>query len=491
MTRVELQEILNYMRTVYLPFWYSRTVPLSDNGSRHVAEEFRVSEKLVQALWNDGKCLNEKLIDLEGRVLRIISPGRWNREAGPDFKNARIEMDGHVVHGDVEMHLLPENWNSHGHQFDPNYNNVVLHVVWEKKHQRHIPAHIPLLELKEQLSVPCEKIWDITQLFNYPKGRMHPAADCSESIGQISDEQLTLVFRAAGLSRLQRKCAQFKLNVLKFGLEQAFFMGLAEAHGFKNNRLPFLQLVHDAPIERLQKLKGVERRALLWGLSNLLPDSTQVNIAPGLLDESRLLWANWWPLRSDAEQMISWNRSSLRPFNSPERRLAALICLLEKCDYGLVKVLQKAQKHLSRPKELREYISELFQFDSPWSAYCNFKTELKRPCRLMGSSRTMDIMVNVFIPALAALDDDGEHSEDLYHFYCSLPKCQDNHSLDIARHRFFLPPVRMKRIIRKAVDQQGLIQLLQDYELPGTPDAVVSFWRELGIPVGELNKVEI
>ena len=74
-----------------------------------------------------------------------------------------------------------------------------------------------------------------------------------------------------------------------------------------------------------------------------------------------------------------------------------------------------------------------------------------------------------------------------YSFYCSIPKAQDNHILDIARHRFFIPPARMKREITKAVDQQGVMQLMHDFDLPQTPEDIKNFWCELGIDL-EITK---
>ena len=480
-----LHQALKYMKETYLPFWYNHTLPIRSCKADEVAEEFRISEKLIQALWNEPKYLPQNLIDHHGHQVKVISRGTWNREPGPDFRKAQVEIDGQLKYGDIEIHLLPEYWNSHGHQYDPNFKNVVLHVVWENIHNRHIPPNIPLLELKEQLTIPLDKIYSLIQFTNYSKSRMHPTVDCSESISQISDDQLTLIFRAAGLSRLQRKCAHFKLNVLKYGFEQAFFLGLADAHGFKNNRLPFRKLAQLANIEKLQELPNdTNREALLWGMSNLLPDCTQERILPELHLKNQQLWQHWGLLRENATENIQWSHCSQRPLNSPERRLAALICFLEKCQYKIQPFLEEAQTLLASPKCLRKFISSFFDFTSPWENYCNYHTSLKKPCKLLGAARQLDIIVNVFIPALASLNKDNEvETEDLYYFYCSLPKCQDNHSLDIARHRFFIPPARMKRIIQKAVDQQGLIQLLQDYDLPNTDNDIISFWNELGIPI--------
>ena len=490
MTRLKLRSIITYLKETYLPYWYNHTMPLPFSKVAEDECDFRITEKHLHAVWNNQKLLRTELIDDQKNKVQIIKLGTWNREPGPDFKKALISINGQNIAGDIEIHLTPELWNSHGHQYDSNYQNVVLHVVWENPYFKRTPAHIPILEMKSQLSTSEDKVWEMTNLNTYSKSHMHPPVDCSQYINQISDEQLTKVFTAAGLSRLQRKTDQFKLSVLKYGFQQAFLLLLGDAHGFKNNRQPFRQLLNAANIDKLNSLSNnKQKEALLWGNSHLLPDPSQFEIHKGLQPFTKNMWREWWPLRDEDSLSISWSRSSQRPLNSPERRLAALICLLEKCHYQIDNTLQECRELIKTPNLLKKWFDQLFEFDSLWSGMANFTKKLKTPCRLIGNARQLDIIINVFIPAIAFLNNnDRKANEDLYLFYCSLPKSQDNHILDIARHRFFLPPSRMKYIIKKAVDQQGLMQLMQDFDLPTTEEAVISFWEELGI---QLVKKEV
>ena len=482
----ELQNTLKYMRDIYLSYWYNHTLPLRISKVAEENSEFRITEKHIQALWNNQTLLQDLLYDDTKNSIKVIKQGDWNREPGPDFKNAVIEIEDRKINGAIEIHLKPELWNAHGHQFDPAYKNVVLHVVWENPKNHRIPQHIPVIELKNQLKVSQDKIWELTNISNYAKSCIHPPAACSEFISKIQDSQLTTVFRAAGLSRLHRKAAQFKLSVMKYGLDQAFYLALADAHGFKNNRMAFKKLAEAANIKSLKELgSNSEREAYLWGKSGLLPDITQENTTPQLLNFVKNTWKKWWHLREGDELEIPWSRISQRPLNSPERRLAALIQLLEKCSYNIESLLLEAQRRLNSAKDLKEWFNELFTFDTFWENICNFKTSLKSPCRLIGQARQLDIIINVFLPALAFLSKDDKTNESIYLFYCSLPKCQDNHVLDIAKHKFFIPPSRMKYIIQKAVDQQGIMQLMQDFNLPSTPHSIISFWEELGIPLVE------
>jgi hypothetical protein len=66
---------------------------------------------------------------LRGRRLQILSPGRWNRNEGPDFLESAILLDGDVCIGSCEFHRDGADWERHGHSTDDNYNDVILHIV--------------------------------------------------------------------------------------------------------------------------------------------------------------------------------------------------------------------------------------------------------------------------------------------------------------------------------------------------------------------------
>ena len=89
----------------------------------------QVLETKIQQVWALQQFQPGRWVTAGGSVLRIRSPGLWNRGAGPDFRDAVLELDGHIRAGDVEFHLYREDWWRHGHAVDPAYNRVILHVV--------------------------------------------------------------------------------------------------------------------------------------------------------------------------------------------------------------------------------------------------------------------------------------------------------------------------------------------------------------------------
>lgn len=89
----------------------------------------QVLENTIQKVWALQHLQPGEWKTRTGERLSIKSPGRWNRSAGPDFKEAVMELDGRTIVGDVEIHLYREDWWRHGHAVDPAYNEVALHVV--------------------------------------------------------------------------------------------------------------------------------------------------------------------------------------------------------------------------------------------------------------------------------------------------------------------------------------------------------------------------
>nr|HPO14301.1 DUF2851 family protein [Candidatus Hydrogenedentota bacterium] len=100
-------------------------------------ENTSISEHMFQSIWYDQRFSEEALTTDEGKPLRVISPGWWNHQEGPDFKGSQIDFGGILRTGDVEVHLDHEGWRSHGHHQDPRYDDVILHVVLEENPPRY------------------------------------------------------------------------------------------------------------------------------------------------------------------------------------------------------------------------------------------------------------------------------------------------------------------------------------------------------------------
>ena len=91
----------------------------------------KFEEHLIRYIWI-SQHIKDRSKTQSGRQISVISPGVLNQEDGPDFKHAKISFDGEPpISGDVEIHIKSSGWLDHKHNFDPKYNDVILHVVMQ------------------------------------------------------------------------------------------------------------------------------------------------------------------------------------------------------------------------------------------------------------------------------------------------------------------------------------------------------------------------
>lgn len=87
-------------------------------------------EFLLHYVWQHRLYPPETLRTEKGQVIEVIDPGVHNmQQAGPDFFNAKLRIDGMLWAGNVEIHERASDWYRHHHDTDAAYNNVILHVV--------------------------------------------------------------------------------------------------------------------------------------------------------------------------------------------------------------------------------------------------------------------------------------------------------------------------------------------------------------------------
>ena len=86
-------------------------------------------EKLMQFVWQHGFGIRPGMTTVDGRRLNIISQGKLNTDAGPDFFNATISIDGQTWVGNIEIHVKASDWYRHRHDIDKAYDSVILHLV--------------------------------------------------------------------------------------------------------------------------------------------------------------------------------------------------------------------------------------------------------------------------------------------------------------------------------------------------------------------------
>ncbi len=428
------------------------------------------SERFLQILWNE-RLLRAHPLCRDGTPLRILSGGLWNRGPGPDFTGAALLLGERLVRGDVELHRRASDWFAHGHEGDPAYQKVVLHVVWEDDSGGGIRSpSLPTLELAGQLLPSWEGFLQRVEAASYPYAREISPGGCALQWALAEDEALKEILAAAGLARFQRHGRALLLRGWEAGQEQSLYERAMEAMGYANNRENFLALAQGLPLEQLRSHTedGKDREtllALLLGAGGLLPDPTRQTVLPALRPWLRQAWDRWW--QSGFSRLpLAWKPGG-RPLNNAFRRTLAAAFWLHQCQCRPWAWLsQLAQKHREAPRELLKAFMAPMAEASPWNQCLDFQHRLPRPAALLGEDRRRDLTQNVLLPLLGAQaeeEGDARLQETVRQAWAMLPRLQENHLLRKAVSRFLTPPSRWHELLPGAPQQQGIMDIFQNF----------------------------
>lgn len=208
---------------------------------------FTFPELLLQKLWWRSEYASEQARTADGRPIKVIAPGRWNRLGGPDFKDAVIELEGVRLRGAVEVHLRAEDWDAHRHREDPAYDGVMLHVVLFPPLDAFTRAAgdrlIPILPLLPLLWHDLEEYAAdeaVAGLMNRAEHRIAaelaplPLADLHAMLEPFGQRRWTSKVHYAS-KRIERlgwvgACHQTALEVLGYRANRAVMLRVASAH---------------------------------------------------------------------------------------------------------------------------------------------------------------------------------------------------------------------------------------------------------------------
>src|SRR5262249_36591258 len=239
-----------------------------------------IPEKLVRCLWFDQRWRPSPLRTLDGREFLVHSPGRWNLQAGPDFRQASIEfVGGERQRGDVEIHCYASGWTAHRHHLDARYNGVILHVfLWHDRPtataRRAAGQHIPQAALEPHLSRPLITYQTDIILEDYPYKTSHAHGRCYETLQRLAPQEISDILGRAGDTRLQQRVWRWSRRETEVGLAQAMYEAVLRALGSTGHRQHFQTLARLLPWHDLQRCLhgipahdcGIAAEALLLGM---------------------------------------------------------------------------------------------------------------------------------------------------------------------------------------------------------------------------------
>jgi hypothetical protein len=413
------------------------------------------SELELQARWFAGD-FGRRFISVTGDQIDVVQFGTWNREAGPDFSDAAIRINGSdPLKGAIEFDLADRSWETHGHATNPAFDDAVLHVFVEQsdrafftrtKSNRNVPqVRVDLATLPDKFSavVPLAR-----------PGR------CQAPLKDLPQDRLESILTAASQFRLQRKAARLKSIVESHGRDAALFQEIAAALGYKQNKLAFTLLAQRLPLASLRK-EPDDLEAILFGVAGFLtaPDlAAYRNVTRSYV---RNLWTRWWPHRDAMQRLVLpanlWRLGGARPLNHPQRRLGALAILAGQWPAFL--------KSIGR-RNARTAHDFLLELHHPfWSVHYTLASETaSREMAIIGDSRIADILANVLLPYFRA------EGADVWPVYDKLPSRLTNRRLETGATRLFGDDPRRPQFTKTIAQQQGLLQIYEDFCLQDNSD---------------------
>ena len=412
-------------------------------------------ERLLHYVWKHKMLPLRELYTTDGRLVELIDSGLYNRlHAGPDFFNAKVKIGGTLWVGNVEIHQRASDWYQHGHDRDPRYNNVVLHVVGEAdtdvltQDQHYLPQLV--LEIPPSLSENYEELLHTDQ---YPP--------CYKIIPDLTNLTIHSWLAALQTERLEQKTEAIKQRVEQCNgsWEDAYFVTIARNYGFGINGDAFEQWAKNVPLQAVGKHRDdlFQIEAIFMGQAGLLEEKS----IPERYRENVLNEGYFNQLRNEYQYLAHkfsmkpmdftiWRFLRLRPQNFPHIRIAQLANLYYERKAGLSALLEC---------KTIEQLHHLFETHvTPyWETHYTFGSEGPRSQKKTSVSSKNLLIINTAIPILFAVGRHRQKEELCDRAFDLLEqlKAEQNHIIRMWKE--------CGLNVQTAGDSQALIQLKKEY----------------------------
>ena len=295
-------------------------------------------EDYLHYLWQFQKFRFQELKTVDGFSVRVISPGVHNKLSGPDFFNSRLLIGTQEWAGNVEIHLRSSDWYLHGHETDPAYDNVILHIVWDHDVDifRKNNSSLPVVELQNLVSPESLNSYE-----NLCSGGSLRWINCEEDFPHVEEFFLNNWLERLYVERLEKKSALIDDLLLKSAgdWESVLFQMLARSFGLNVNGEAFLSIAASIPYSVIRKVgkNPLQLEALLLGQAGVL-DKDHEDPYYFKLKEEYYFLKHKFGLGVAGVLPVKYFR--LRPDNFPEIRLVQLAAVYHK-QQSLFSALQK------------------------------------------------------------------------------------------------------------------------------------------------------
>ena len=400
-------------------------------------------EILLHYIWQKKAFLPFPQTTTDGKRVEVIDVGIHNADAGPDFFNAKIRINGIIWVGNIEIHVNSSDWFRHHHHTDPAYDNIILHVV--KK------ADKKVYNSQGDAITQCELKYpqDQEQLERWLQDKL---ALCNFKLEQ-DPSLLTDSWKTALLNdRICKKNNAIKqlLKIVNHNWEEAFYITLAHNFGFHTNSTPFELTAQQTPLAFLLKHRNnlFQVEAILFGQAGLLNPQTATD------DYSKLLLKEYLFLQKKFNltpiDSYLWKMLRMRPQNFPHVRIAQFAALIHNSEFLFSKIIGTTDL-----KQLRKFFD--IQTSEYWTTHYCFNKKSNSAIKNIGKNAQDLLIINTVMPYQYAY---AEYRNNLIGKQNALQLL--NHIP--AEHNHIIDQWKLLGLnIKNAADSQSFIHLYQNY----------------------------
>ncbi|WP_144283553.1 DUF2851 family protein [Chryseobacterium echinoideorum] len=369
-----------------------------------------MNEKLLQYLWNYKIFTDYNFKDIDGNSIEIIDYGKWNSDSGPDFLMAKIKVNNIILAGNIELHIKSSDWIFHQHSQNPDYENIILHVVFQND------ADIPELKSKNIPTLELQHYADENVFRKYAKLMDENQFIPCEKI--FSPDKIPVGFHEENLLRkLEEKSLMIEqdLKIYKNNYEAVLFHHVAYAFGLKVNAAVFKQLAETIDFTMINKIRQnkTQLEALFFGISGWLQNPE---------DEPSKIWKREFDFLKAKynlpEVTIAPKFLRLRPPNFPTIRLSQLADLYFRHQSLFSKIIS------AKNTEDMFHIFSNIKASEYWDDHFNFRklSSLSHP-KILTSDFIEIIILNAVLPVKFTYEKYLNESitDRILHFYMEIP----------------------------------------------------------------------
>ena len=349
-----------------------------------------MSEELLHFVWKFGLFENYLIKGIEIGGFQIINPGTHNKDAGPDFFNAKIKSGETIWIGNIEIHIKSSDWFRHGHHNDKAYNNVILQVVVEhdKEIQTESGRNIPVME------IVLDKCIEIKYEEFKTNNKWIP---CQNDILTVNDFKTKMWLGSVLIERLNEKSQYINkiLELNKNSWEETFYQLLARNFGFKVNAEPFEWLAKSLQLKYLAKHQSslLQIEALLFGQAGFLNARENDDLYyTNLKKEYEFLRGKFGLIPLEKHL---WKFMRLRPPNFPTIRISQFAAIISKSKSLFSKIIES--ENLAEIKQLFEV-----KASENWDNRYTFEKISDKKEKILGTESINNILINTIIPLIFA-----------------------------------------------------------------------------------------